>query len=275
MYNTDRYLRNQILITAEQQRSIKNTKVILAGSGLGSLIAETALRLGFERLVLVDGDQVEMSNLNRQNYTQTQVKQLKNIALKERLLNINPDAQIECFNHFLTLDNLDHFFQTYVTDTSIAINALDYDTNQIPLHFDKYCLAQQIPVIHPANFSWAAVAFVIAGDHPNLEDLASHPENFGLPKGGLDVESNLIGLIMHKGEENGIDFSWAKQYLHQIQQAKIDSEDYSFPQLSMGAYAVAGLITSIMLSLTKEKNQAKENSSVKYFPEMYINTLSI
>lgn len=269
----DRYLRNHILINPKEQASIAKTKVILAGAGLGSLIAETALRLGFEHLVLIDGDHVEMSNLNRQNYTQKQIKQLKTVALKERLLAINPNAQIECFNHFLSPNNLDHFFQTHAAKNSIAINALDYDTNQIPLQFDQYCLKHNIPVIHPANFSWAAAAFVIAPNHPTLDDLASQPKSFGLSQASADVEINLIQLIMHKGEQYGIDFSWAKQYLYQIHEVSTNSKDFSFPQLSMGACAVAGLITSVMLSLVKDRDQA--DSSIKYFPEMYINVLSI
>jgi len=38
---------------------------LLGGAGIGSIIAECALRFGFENIVIVDGDRVELSNLNR------------------------------------------------------------------------------------------------------------------------------------------------------------------------------------------------------------------
>lgn len=63
-----RYNRNRIYVSDQQQTTIKSFKVLLAGCGIGSNIAEALLRLGFETITLVDGDIVQESNLNRQNY---------------------------------------------------------------------------------------------------------------------------------------------------------------------------------------------------------------
>jgi len=57
-----RYSRNRIYIKPNEQEQIKNTPILLAGSGIGSVITECALRLGFEKITIVDGDQVELSN---------------------------------------------------------------------------------------------------------------------------------------------------------------------------------------------------------------------
>ena len=65
---TKRYNRNWLFVSPEQQEKIKNTWVIMGGAGLGSVIAEAALRLGFEKFIIIDGDIVDESNLNRQNY---------------------------------------------------------------------------------------------------------------------------------------------------------------------------------------------------------------
>lgn len=80
---------------------IKDFRVLLAGAGIGSNIAETLLRIGFETITLVDGDVVEESNLNRQNYTEEDVEKPKVEALKKRLLSINPNAQISTINTFI------------------------------------------------------------------------------------------------------------------------------------------------------------------------------
>ncbi len=59
-----------IYIGARAERN-KRFPGLVGGSGIGSNIAETILRLGFEHITIVDGDVVEESNLNRQNYKQT------------------------------------------------------------------------------------------------------------------------------------------------------------------------------------------------------------
>ena len=64
----ERYSRNRIYISEEEQERIKQVRILLGGAGIGSIIAECALRFGFENITIVDGDKVEESNLNRQNY---------------------------------------------------------------------------------------------------------------------------------------------------------------------------------------------------------------
>lgn len=61
------YRRNFLYISEANQKRIKNFRIFIGGCGLGSVIAECALRLGFENLTVIDGDKVELSNLNRQN----------------------------------------------------------------------------------------------------------------------------------------------------------------------------------------------------------------
>ena len=73
------------------------------GAGLGSNIAETLLRIVSETITLVDGDVVEENNLNRQNYTEEDLGIPKVEALKKRLLNISPKAQISTINTFSTM----------------------------------------------------------------------------------------------------------------------------------------------------------------------------
>jgi tRNA A37 threonylcarbamoyladenosine dehydratase len=67
------YRRNFLYISESNQEKIKNFRILIGGCGLGSVIAECALRLGFENLTVIDGDKVELSNLNRQNYTQKDI----------------------------------------------------------------------------------------------------------------------------------------------------------------------------------------------------------
>ena len=88
------YRRNRIYISNDNQQKMKNCRLLIAGAGLGSVISECALRFGFENITIIDFDQVELSNLNRQNYVQNDIGKLKVEALVKRLKSINPNASI-------------------------------------------------------------------------------------------------------------------------------------------------------------------------------------
>ena len=152
-----RYVRNRIYLTSEDQEIIKNYPIILGGSGLGSIIAECALRFGFENITIVDGDKVELSNLNRQNYTEDDIATTKVSAIKKRLLSINKNAIINVHDCFLTIENTEE----YIGDHKIAINALDFNSD-VPLFFDEVCQKKNIPVLHPYNLGWAGLVTVIS-----------------------------------------------------------------------------------------------------------------
>lgn len=81
---------------ADIQQRLDRAAVGIAGlGGLGSNIAVHLARLGVGRLVLVDFDTVEVSNLNRQHYTMKDIGVPKTLALLEQLEEINPYLQYE------------------------------------------------------------------------------------------------------------------------------------------------------------------------------------
>jgi tRNA A37 threonylcarbamoyladenosine dehydratase len=81
---------------------LQSKRVILFGvGGVGSWCAECLIRTGLTHLTIVDGDTVQPSNLNRQlPATQPTLGMPKVEALKQRLLEINPEAEIEAINAF-------------------------------------------------------------------------------------------------------------------------------------------------------------------------------
>lgn len=90
------FARNQLLLGTEAVESIMTKKVILFGvGGVGSWCAEGLIRSGFMNLTIVDSDRVAPANVNRQLPATTQtIGQLKVDVLRNRLLEINPDAEI-------------------------------------------------------------------------------------------------------------------------------------------------------------------------------------
>ena len=100
MIMEDFFSRSEALLGAEGMDRLRNARVILFGvGGVGSWCAEALIRTGLIHLTLVDGDVVQPSNVNRQlPATRETIGRPKVEVLKERLLTINPEAEIVAIN---------------------------------------------------------------------------------------------------------------------------------------------------------------------------------
>ena len=102
--------------------AVKKATVGIAGlGGLGSAIAIALARVGVGKLVLVDFDVVEPSNLNRQQYFIDQIGMCKTEAIKQNLLRINPYVELEVHTVLLTSENVPTIFN----DVDILVEAFD------------------------------------------------------------------------------------------------------------------------------------------------------
>lgn len=245
-----RYSRNRIYLTKEEQKIIKDYPILLGGSGLGSVIAECALRLGFENITIIDGDQVELSNLNRQNYTEDDVSVDKTEALIKRLKSINKNAKIIYHNCFLTIENV----ETYIKGHKIAINALDF-SSEVPLLFDKICQEQNIPVLHPYNIGWGGLVTVITPESLSLSTLAKPDEKFS--------EVNMIEYASSSLKFWGNQQGWINEILEKY---KNETENLPPPQLSIASWIVAAMSTHLLFNIATKKE-------IKKFPEFYLSTI--
>jgi sulfur carrier protein ThiS adenylyltransferase len=91
---------------------LQAVKVGIAGAGgLGSNCAQYLVRSGFKKFRIVDFDMVENSNLNRQFFFAGQVGRKKVEALKENLLSINPDLEIEILQELIEEANVKDLFE--------------------------------------------------------------------------------------------------------------------------------------------------------------------
>ncbi|MFZ5646984.1 MAG: sulfur carrier protein ThiS adenylyltransferase ThiF [Bacillota bacterium] len=110
------------LLGGEKLKKIQGVKVGIAGAGgLGSNCAQFLVRSGFKRFCIVDFDTVEEGNLNRQFFFSVQVGRKKVDALKENLLSINPDLEIEALHKKIEEENLKFLFN----DCHAVVEALD------------------------------------------------------------------------------------------------------------------------------------------------------
>jgi len=106
----------------EKLARIQRIKVGVAGAGgLGSNCAQLLVRSGFKRFCIVDFDHVDAGNLNRQFFFPRQVGLKKVEALKENLLLINPDIEVEALHLKIKKETLESLF----SDCHAVVEALD------------------------------------------------------------------------------------------------------------------------------------------------------
>jgi molybdopterin/thiamine biosynthesis adenylyltransferase len=245
----DRYSRNRIYVSPEEQHIIKNYPILLAGNGIGSNIAECALRFGFENITLIDGDIIDISNLNRQNYTDQEVSMYKAESLYNRLKNINPEASIRYINEFITKENLDRILE----NVSVAFNALDF-TSTIPVLFDRACQEKKITVLHPYNLGWAGLVTTITPDSQNLETLGDENSM---------NELNVVIFASQYLKKTGQNVDWLDKI---IMSYKEEEELLPPPQLAIGSWLVAGICTTLLYKIATGK-------SFRQFPEFYFSSI--
>lgn len=103
--------RSTLLLGHEGMKALDEARVILFGvGGVGSWCAEGLIRAGLTHLTLVDSDRVCPTNLNRQLMaTQETIGQPKVEAMKQRLLSINPEAEILALNMMYTEETAPDF----------------------------------------------------------------------------------------------------------------------------------------------------------------------
>ena len=105
------FRRSELLLGNEVMERIAQKRVIIFGvGGVGSWCAESLVRSGIRQLTIVDSDRVCITNINRQLMATTQtVGQVKVEALKERLLSINPSAEITALQKIFSQETAEEF----------------------------------------------------------------------------------------------------------------------------------------------------------------------
>lgn len=138
------FSRTELAIGPEGLEIMKNSTVAVLGiGGVGGMAVEALARTGIGRLILIDKDTVDITNVNRQIHAlTTTVGQKKADLMVDRVKLINPDCEAIALNMFYTEETYEELFKLkpdYVLDAS--------DTIIYKVHLIKECLARGIPMI--------------------------------------------------------------------------------------------------------------------------------
>ena len=124
----NQFSRTEMLIGKENLEKLKNSKVAIFGiGGVGSYVAEALVRAGVYHFVLVDHDTICLSNLNRQIHaTHSAIGKYKVDVMKDRILEINPDATVITYKEFYLPENNSHILDNsidYIVDAIDTVTA--------------------------------------------------------------------------------------------------------------------------------------------------------
>jgi tRNA A37 threonylcarbamoyladenosine dehydratase len=138
------FSRTELAIGPEGLALLKGSTVAVLGiGGVGGIAAEALARSGIGRIILIDKDVVDITNINRQIHAlTTTIGQPKADLMKDRIKLINPDCDAISLRMFYTEETYEELFKyplDYVVDAS--------DTIGYKIHLIKQCLERQIPII--------------------------------------------------------------------------------------------------------------------------------
>ena len=127
----NQFSRTELLIGKQGIEKLHNAKVAIFGiGGVGSYVVEGLTRAGIENFLLVDDDKICLTNLNRQIIaTRKTIGKPKVEVAKQRILEINPNANVDIYQEFFMPDSKE------LLDESISyiVDAVDTVTAKIEL----------------------------------------------------------------------------------------------------------------------------------------------
>ena len=162
----ERYLRQLDVFGTDGQHQLSKASALVVGAGgLGSGLLYNLAGLGVGLLGVVDGDHVEISNLNRQFlYCVSDIGKQKSELAFRRLTDFNPEISIKAFNKRVNEKNIEDQLKGY----DIVVTAVDNIKTRLLVN--KAAFRQKIPIVDGGVDGWLGmVSSVCGGKSPCLQ----------------------------------------------------------------------------------------------------------
>ncbi|WP_345239845.1 tRNA threonylcarbamoyladenosine dehydratase [Pontibacillus salipaludis] len=138
------FSRNQLAIGQQGLDLMKDATVAVLGiGGVGSFSVEALARSGVGKLILIDKDDVDITNINRQIHSlMSTIGQSKVDLMADRVKDINPDCEVVRLHMFYTDETYERLFEH---DLDFVVDASD--TISYKIHLIKQCIDRDIQII--------------------------------------------------------------------------------------------------------------------------------
>lgn len=234
-------LRNAGYVPPAVQQRLGEVRVLVAGCGMGSVLAEVLLRLGVRHLHLVDGDVVDGHNLNRQDFTAADLGRTKVEALRERLLAINPAATIAASNTLVGPDNA----MALVAGCDVVLDTIDFLSLGGIVALHDAARAQGRPVLSALSIGFGGGVIYLPADGP-----CTARRLFGLPEAGPVDGYGYVAcfgaLVQRIGAH--LDPQVARVMAGALQ-VMADGRPCPAPQVAAGSFGMAALAGTVLVRL--------------------------
>lgn len=235
--------RNNGYVSAATQTKIREKTLLIAGCGIGSSVAVCAARMGFEKFILVDGDVVDPHNLNRQFYEQADIGKPKVDGLKDKILRINPQAQVVAVNEYFTAENTEGI----VKKADIVFDTVDFLDLEAILSVHTSAKAHGAELFTALSIGFGAgVLYFPAGSGISLADIVEAD----VKQAEADGTAGYVSVFAKVIERIAAHLD--AQVVEQIAKALTIMENGKpcpASQVAVGSFTVAALAVSMMHDL--------------------------
>lgn len=138
------FQRTEMLIGKDKLDILQKSTIMVVGiGGVGSYTVEALARSGVGHLIIVDNDEIDITNINRQIHAFPSTVGMKKVdVMKDRILAINPEARVTCLDLFVGEDNID---QLLAYNVNYIVDAIDTITSKI--HLVLKAKENSIPIV--------------------------------------------------------------------------------------------------------------------------------
>jgi molybdopterin-synthase adenylyltransferase len=186
----ERYARNFKSFSPKDQTLLLNKTACIVGlGGLGGTVTEILARLGIGRLILIDGDRFEDSNLNRQMLSRMALLGTsKAIAARQRVRDINPAVDTVCKNEFMRESNALFLIQ----GADVIVDCLD--NLQTRFMLEKAARTAGIPMVSGAVAGTAGQVTTLFHEDKGLAAVYGDPRQ--LPEKGVETSLGTLAYTV-------------------------------------------------------------------------------
>lgn len=223
---SQRFERQLSLIGDSGQRVLSESCVAVIGcGGLGSIVITDLASAGVGHLILVDGDTVSESNMNRQFIHAGRIGSSKAESAAEWVSELHPDCKVDIFSKYLGLDDSES-----ISDADVVVDCLDSSEDRVML--GHMCIKEGKVLVHAAVDAYhGQVAVIRPEDVLRMDHIYPRPSKGGVHHaistavtfiGSLEANEVINVLI---GSEHGL----------RDEILSVDLNDYSMSRYRIGS----------------------------------------
>jgi molybdopterin/thiamine biosynthesis adenylyltransferase len=196
--------RNRGLVAPQEQERLRCARVGIVGcGGAGGVHAASLARTGIGRFRLIDPDDFEVINFNRQiGATMSTIGRPKATVIGEMVREINPGAEIDATEDFLTAENVDSFLE----GVDLVADGLDFFAIDARIMLARACQARGIPFVSSGPIGMSATMQIFApGGMPYERYFDIHPDMSLVDK----LVAFLVGITPRMSQRSYMDMRYA------------------------------------------------------------------